>query len=307
MKWLAIIIAIVALLSLIDYHTKEETEDTNDPIEAYFCPLQDCMAPMISAFMNASSYIHCAFYEINSNQIINSLALMSHKVDVKLITDESEVKGARIAPKFKTMHNKFCIIDGNTTITGSLNPTNSSFEKNNNNLIIIKSKRVAKNYEAEFQEMWKGVFGGGAKTSGPIIKLSNITIETYFCPEDNCQARVISQIKGAKKSINFMTFSFTSRDIANALLKANAPYRGIIEKSQNSRFSQADKLENVKLDANKYLMHHKVFIIDDEVVITGSYNPTQNGNENNDENLIIIRDKATATLYEKEFERLWKQ
>ncbi len=48
-------------------------------------------------------------------------------------------------------------------------------------------------------------------------------------------------------------------------------------------------------------MHHKVFIIDEKIVITGSYNPTKNANENNDENLLIIHDKKIAEKYLEEF------
>jgi phosphatidylserine/phosphatidylglycerophosphate/cardiolipin synthase-like enzyme len=52
-------------------------------------------------------------------------------------------------------------------------------------------------------------------------------------------------------------------------------------------------------------MHHKVFIIDNKTVITGSYNPTKNANERNDENILIIHDKKIAEKYLKEFERIY--
>ena len=52
-------------------------------------------------------------------------------------------------------------------------------------------------------------------------------------------------------------------------------------------------------------MHHKVFIIDRKVVTTGSMNPTSNGNEKNNENLIIIHDEAIAKDYLNEFFKVW--
>ena len=56
---------------------------------------------------------------------------------------------------------------------------------------------------------------------------------------------------------------------------------------------------NIKFDNNKPgKMHHKVFIIDNKTVITGSYNPTKNGNENNDENILIIYSEELAGEYE---------
>jgi len=54
-------------------------------------------------------------------------------------------------------------------------------------------------------------------------------------------------------------------------------------------------------------MHHKVFIIDNETVATGSYNPTESGNSRNDENLLIIHDKEIASAYLEEFQRIFNQ
>ena len=47
--------------------------------------------------------------------------------------------------------------------------------------------------------------------------------------------------------------------------------------------------------------------LDNETVITGSYNPTANGNQNNDENILIIHDKEIAAQYDKEFERIFNK
>ena len=51
-------------------------------------------------------------------------------------------------------------------------------------------------------------------------------------------------------------------------------------------------------------MHHKVFIIDNSTVITGSFNPSKNGDERNDENMLVIKDREIAALFLDEFERV---
>jgi len=61
---------------------------------------------------------------------------------------------------------------------------------------------------------------------------------------------------------------------------------------------------DVYLDANKNTMHHKVFIIDNSTVITGSFNPSKNGDERNDENMLVIKDREIAALFLDEFERV---
>jgi phosphatidylserine/phosphatidylglycerophosphate/cardiolipin synthase-like enzyme len=51
-------------------------------------------------------------------------------------------------------------------------------------------------------------------------------------------------------------------------------------------------------------MHNKIFIIDRETVITGSYNPTANGNERNNENVVILHNRQIAKKYLEEYEKI---
>lgn len=52
------------------------------------------------------------------------------------------------------------------------------------------------------------------------------------------------------------------------------------------------------------IMHNKFCVIDNQVVITGSYNWSSNAEFRNDENISIIRDNETASDYSVEFRRL---
>ena len=52
-------------------------------------------------------------------------------------------------------------------------------------------------------------------------------------------------------------------------------------------------------------MHNKFCIIDNGLVLTGSMNPTNNGANLNNNNLIIINSKYLAENYENEFDELW--
>jgi len=62
---------------------------------------------------------------------------------------------------------------------------------------------------------------------------------------------------------------------------------------------------DVKLDGNKQTMHNKVFIIDNKIVITGSYNFTEKANEQNNENAIVVHNEEFASRYEDEFEEIY--
>jgi phosphatidylserine/phosphatidylglycerophosphate/cardiolipin synthase-like enzyme len=60
-------------------------------------------------------------------------------------------------------------------------------------------------------------------------------------------------------------------------------------------------------DGNCYILHHKVIVIDERTVITGSYNFTSSAEQDNDENLVIVDDPALARAYLDEFEREYGQ
>ena len=291
-------------------------ETAKEP-EIYFCPREDCSKVFENNIKTANFSVYCAFYDIDLKNIITALAKKSKIIDVKLVMDSSNYKeqikgdGIKLDNNGQLMHNKFCAIDDKIVITGSFNPTDNDNYNNNNNIAIIYSTALAKNYEDEFNELWDGKFGEGDKVKYPLLYVNNIKMENYFCPEDNCASRVIDLIKNAKSSVYFMSFSFTNEAIADELIKKNGlSIKGVVDSSQASnKFSQFERLRqfgiNVKKDSNKYKMHHKVFIIDNQTVVTGSFNPTSSGDTKNDENLLIIYDKKIANAFLKEFDSLW--
>lgn len=290
-------------------------EDTNN-MNIYFCQVDNCSSNLEKFLNESKEYIHCGLYDIDLENIKNILVKKSKNIDVKVVIDNANFKDLNYSfvkedNNNQLMHNKFCIIDDKYVWTGSFNPTQRGAFKNDNNVIKIESQILAKNYEDEFKELWQGNYGKGNKVKNPELNYSNTIIENYFCPEDGCEYETIKEIKNAKESIKFMTFSFTSQPIAEELyLKSleNIKVKGIMEKSQNSKYSVykylTEKSLNVSWDKNKYNMHHKVFIIDNKTVITGSYNPTKNGNTNNDENILIIHNKDIANKYLEEYERI---
>jgi phosphatidylserine/phosphatidylglycerophosphate/cardiolipin synthase-like enzyme len=134
--------------------------------------------------------------------------------------------------------------------------------------------------------------------------------EVYFSPKGGCTDAVIRELNKAKSTILVQAYSFTSTPIAKALLDAHK--RGvkvevILDKSQRTDdYSSATFFFNagipVKIDAQHAIAHNKVMIIDEETVITGSFNFTKAAEENNAENLLVIRDKNLAERYTKNWQ-----
>ena len=133
--------------------------------------------------------------------------------------------------------------------------------------------------------------------------------EIYFSPDGGCTEAIVAEIEKAKTSILVQAYSFTSAPIAEALVKASR--RGvnvvaILDKSnKTAKYSAADFLLHAKIatfiDPKHAIAHNKIMILDGAVVITGSFNFTKSAEENNAENLIIMRSNVVADRYIENF------
>jgi phosphatidylserine/phosphatidylglycerophosphate/cardiolipin synthase-like enzyme len=301
-------------------------------------PQQRPASPLLAAVLDdidaARASVDLASFDFDIPAITDALLRAAQRgVAVRLVVDSenldtpevSEQTGrlqrAGIAVHFDRrepfMHNKFVVVDGRVAWMGSWNVTDNDTYRNNNQMLRFASRQIAADYTHEFEQMFGGRFGTG-KTSGtpyPRVQLGVARIEVYFSPEDGVAKYVLARLNAAKHSIHFMAFSFTANAIADAMVakvKAGLPVRGVFE-SQNAGGSGAafNRLRqggvDVLEDGNCYILHHKVIIIDERTVITGSYNFTSSAEKDNDENLVIVDDPALARAYLDEFERVYAQ
>ncbi len=214
------------------------------------------------------------------------------------------------------MHNKFIIIDGQFTWTGSFNTTDNGAFKNNNNAIWIDSAALAQNYTTEFNEMFeKRIFGGGSPLlPHPHVMMPDGTkLISAFTPEYWAASVIVDYLEQAQTSIYFMAFSFTHDSIGKAMMerfKAGVEVRGVFEtRGADTRYSEYNAMRDagipVMTDHNKWALHHKVIIIDGKTVVTGSFNFSKNASRTNDENVLFIDgNPEIAALYTEEFHRM---
>ncbi len=283
------------LLFLLVSCTSVIPEETGS-IEAFFCDQVDCKEVFAEKTSSAES-LYCAMYHANND----FFDILDEKGAGLVVDEDHALPGAIEEFGSGLMHNKFCVIDSNFVWTGSWNPSQEMSIPNN--VVFVQSKTLAKVYKAEFDELSSGIFHGGDSGVG-LVKLNGKLFEAYFCPEDDCQAHVLDVLQSAGNSIHFMTFSFTDDAIGDLLLEKTeqgVEVRGVFD-PRKDKYSEYEKLKDFSKIAK---VHHKVFIVDGETVITGSYNPSRNANERNDENVIIIRDSELAQLFENEFARLF--
>lgn len=135
--------------------------------------------------------------------------------------------------------------------------------------------------------------------------LRDTPVKTYFSPKGGCTDAIINEIEQAKTEIKVQAYSFTSAPIAKALLvarKRNVDVQIILDKSQSKQsYSSYTFFQNqgisVYIDSAHAIAHNKIIIIDQETIITGSFNFTKAAEEKNAENLLIIKSKELAKIY----------
>ncbi|MCU0485496.1 MAG: phospholipase D family protein [Anaerolineales bacterium] len=187
---------------------------------------------------------------------------------------------------------------------------------NNNNLLRLRSSQLAKSYTAEFEEMFSDYLFGpdiSPATSEQDFTIDGTRLELYFAPEDHPARRLVELIREADQSIYFLAYSFTSDELADAILESaqkGVSIAGVFEASQvaSNIGTDFDRLHeagiDVHLDGNERNMHHKVIILDEQIVITGSYNFSSNAETRNDENLVIVHNPELAQIYLQEFQKI---
>ena len=131
----------------------------------------------------------------------------------------------------------------------------------------------------------------------------------------NIQDELIARIDMANQSLKIAVTWFTNHDLFDAILK----------KLDNPNFEVSlivlnDKINNKREGVNfqrlinakgsfyyssvENMVHHKFCIIDDSLLITGSYNWTYYAENRNWENIVILDHKEVVDAYREEFNRI---
>jgi len=280
--------------------------------------------------------IDLAVFETNLTPVAEAL-IRAHQrgVVVRWITDDEngrdadgeegrgqfallEAAGIEVRDDLRSafMHNKFILIDGQTLWTGSMNLTTNDVFRNNNNVVVLQSPAAVAVYAREFEEMWNGQFGPRSPSNvngQTVMTAAGLPITIRFAPEDEPFDSLIQLVSLANESIRFMAFSFTEDELGEMMRRRAAEgvvVQGIFEtRGSETQYSEMPAMFcaglEVRQDGNPGTFHHKVVIIDDFVVITGSMNFSDNAADSNDENVIAIADPAIGRLYREEFVRRW--
>ena len=156
----------------------------------------------------------------------------------------------------------------------------------------------------------------GAFEAANVIQSAG-TIEYALTPGDDAAALVVRTIDAAKSQVLVQAFSFTHRDIADALIRAHR--RGldvqVIADREQTDAMESDAMRSmlksgvpVFTDGQHSAAHNKVIVIDhnqpEPVLITGSFNFTFAAQYRNAENVIVFHRNPDLT---QAFYANWRQ
>jgi phosphatidylserine/phosphatidylglycerophosphate/cardiolipin synthase-like enzyme len=123
-----------------------------------------------------------------------------------------------------------------------------------------------------------------------------VDTKVHFSPKGGCQEAVVQEIRKAHREILVQAYSFTSDPLTRALVDAKK--RGVKVEVLLDRSNEIEKYSELHIlleqgldpliDADHAIAHNKIMIIDQRVVVTGSFNFTHQAEGENAENLLLL-------------------
>ncbi len=141
--------------------------------------------------------------------------------------------------------------------------------------------------------------------------------EVIFTRSKSIAEAIEQLIHSTQNSLNAALYRFNSQRLARALDEAHR--RGVRVRLVTDRNKYEESSATRQLLSNHHFpfrvtygrdgagskMHHKFALLDDGLVLTGSYNWTFASEEENFENVVIVREPRLVAVYHEEFEALW--
>jgi phosphatidylserine/phosphatidylglycerophosphate/cardiolipin synthase-like enzyme len=283
---------------------------------------------------NISNAINNAYNRGVEVRVISDGSLAATNTGIAAINSSIIKIPSPTTGSYGIMHNKFVIIDAYHTNpikaivwTGATNWQDGQINRDANNVVIIQDQSLAKAYTLEFNEMWGSNgsipsvtgsrFGPTKSDNTPHeFNIGGKRVECYFSPSDNVNNKLVNTINSANSSMYFASMVITRFDLSLAItdkVATGVNTYGLTHSASGTLtwndliagMSPGHMLANA--DSANSIMHHKYLIVDQEnnasdpQVWTGSHNWSNNANNKNDENTVVIHDQNIANQFYQEF------
>lgn len=242
-----------------------------------------------------------------------------------------ELRTLRGTYKNGVNHNKIVICDRAVAATGSYNWTFGATFSNHENTFVARDYARVSGYSAYFEWMWgrsrtlaqgpapelpEGHYGTPPQDNAPSVYLNGAAVPSYlFSPGSRSEERLAQVIDAASASVDAVTFTFSSRILAEALVRAHR--RGVkVRFLTDTNMGKVSYLAKYLFDSGvpmkwgigrngKGAMHDKFLVLDGKVLQTGSFNWTVNASKHSFENMVFTDDAAAVKAYSSVYDRLY--
>ena len=233
------------------------------------------------------------------------------------------------------MHDKFLVRDGDAVWTGSANFTRGGLELQDNNCLAIHSRELAQAYASTFDglltpphshTMTNRVLTPRRRPApAASIGVGDASLTPLFEPAagEDVETAIVAGLQRARR-VRLLTFLISDPGILQVLSRfrdrPRADIRGVYDPNgmrdgmrgkDPSLFWFLHDRRFVAAPSHRFdptreqdFMHNKVMILDDQVVLTGSYNFSESA-ESNDENALRIQSRHVAEAYSRYFDGLF--
>jgi phosphatidylserine/phosphatidylglycerophosphate/cardiolipin synthase-like enzyme len=156
-------------------------------------------------------------------------------------------------------------------------------------------------------------FAAHGEPSAPMEGVHAEVLGVYFTPPVGAAAAIVQAIDASEREVLVQAYGFTHNAIAQALVRAHQ--RGVSvhvlldKKSKASNRYVIDLLTqdqiDVRQDGKHAIAHNKVMVIDERLVITGSFNFTNSAETRNAENFLVLKSPELAHQYKAQWRHHW--
>jgi len=185
---------------------------------------------------------------------------------------------------------------------------NSNLNKTNNNNINTKlnvEQSLISKYSTIIQIFQKEYF-----EHIPTVR------QCYFFPNIDNEIKVANMLRTCKSTLDVCIFALTNHPIGAAIesvFKSGVKVR-LIADDECAKFPGGEVYRLASLgiptktdNSVKYHMHHKFAVLDNSVIITGSFNWTSQAVKYNQENILFLECPDVAQKYTEAYNKLWSE
>jgi len=285
---------------------------------------------IVSLIDGAASRVDIANYTFSVRAIEEAvLRAKTRGVAVRVAMDKGQENGDTVATRLSAagvevrfvagggtpaglQHAKFMLVDELTLATGSNNWSSTGTSINEESTIVIRSvdgDPLLGGFSCHFEKIWTTDHAGAASCSTP---------EAKFTPSSAPIQMLKEEITRSRKTIDVLMHHLAFDDLVKELAKAaerGVKVRVIVNATDRAEHAGAawdrllaagGMLRYKQTNADQFqLMHHKLMVVDDRVVVNGSGNWSGSAFFKNFENFVRYRDPRIARPYRELYDRLW--